>query len=105
MAFPVSPATVAGFVSAQSTLDATATLKRRLAAIRKIHLLLTGKNLPQSCADFCFGACEANASAGKPFTPTPSIGFSKTPRCERGCLPTLSEVSPATPCASALRKT
>lgn len=39
-AFPATPETVAAFVSAQSTLVTTATLKRRLAAIRKIHLLL-----------------------------------------------------------------
>ena len=45
---------MAGFVSAQSTLVTTAILKRRLAAIRKIHLLLTGKKSAAVVRGFLF---------------------------------------------------
>jgi len=42
--FPASPETIAAFVAAQATKVSTATLKRRLAAIRKVHLLLRLQN-------------------------------------------------------------
>jgi len=42
--FPASPDTVATYVTAQATRASTAALKRRLAAIRKIHLLLRMDN-------------------------------------------------------------
>lgn len=41
---PGSPETIAAFVALQATVVSTATLKRRLAAIRKIHLLLRLEN-------------------------------------------------------------
>lgn len=42
--FPATPETVAAFVAYQATIVSVATLKRRLAAIRKVHLLLRLEN-------------------------------------------------------------
>lgn len=44
MALPASPKTVAAFVEEQAKFRSAATLKRRLAAIRKIHKLLRLEN-------------------------------------------------------------
>lgn len=42
--FPASPSTVAEFVTQQASFLSTATLRRRLAAIRKIHRLMRFEN-------------------------------------------------------------
>lgn len=42
--FPAAPETIAAFIADQSAVVSAATLKRRLAAVRKIHLLLRLEN-------------------------------------------------------------
>lgn len=86
---PATPETVAAFVSSQAVEVSTATLKRRLAAIRKIHLLL---RLQNPIADEDVVIAMRRALRSKRARPHQALGLTHALRDKliAGCLDTLS---------------
>ena len=74
---PAEPATVAAFVASQAQTCAAATIKRRLAAIRKVHRVLRMEN---PVADEEVGIALRRALRAKHVRPRQALGLTKEMR-------------------------